>query len=258
MFQFPDALCLNVSPSLQVFDRPLLKVLSRHLTVGQWEYSQTQDEPMSIEIALELLDDYLSQGDRPVHLLGHGTGGLLGLLYARRHPETVRSLTLLSVGVDPAVDWQSCYYNQLQCLPYSRSAILTRTVHEIFGCQSPTIVQQIRRRFDRALSQSLSLHTLYQQGQFFPGGVPVPLLVCGSENDVILESSLLQGWQPWFKDGDRLWQSPEGGHFFHYFYPQPVGEQITQFWDEQVTGKFKQSRLTVLNRVSSNPRRLIS
>lgn len=204
MSQFPDALWLNVSPSVQVFARPLLKALSRHLTVGQWEYSQTPDEPMSIESALELLDDYLTEGDRPIHLLGHGTGGLLGLLYARRHPERVRSLTLLSVGAEPAVDWQTYYYSQLQCLPYSRQAILTRTVQEIFGCQSPTIVQQIRRRLDRALSQSLSLHTLYQQGQLFPEGVPVPLLVCGSENDVIIEPSLLQGWQLWFKEGDRL------------------------------------------------------
>lgn len=104
MSQLPEALWLNVSPALEKLDRPLLKHLSQHLSIAQWQYCQTPDEPMSLEIALVLLHDYLKHHDRPIHLLGHGTGGLLGLLYTRQHPERVRSLTLLSVGVYPAVD----------------------------------------------------------------------------------------------------------------------------------------------------------
>jgi|GEM_PF-2838428 len=72
--------------------------------------------PTSLDAALVLLHDYLKEGDRPLHLLGHSTGGLLGLLYAHRYPERVRSLTLLSVGVHPAIDWQAHYYIQRQML----------------------------------------------------------------------------------------------------------------------------------------------
>lgn len=257
MSEFPDALWLNVSPSFQVFDRPLLKALARHVTVGQWEYSQSPDEPMSFEIALGLLDEYLSQGDRPVDLLGHGTAGLLGLLYARRYPERVRSLTLLSVGVDPAIDWQAYYYNQLDCLPYSRELMLTWMVYQLFGCQFSARVQQIRRRLDRALSSSLSPHTLYRQESFCPSGVPVPLLVCGSESDPVVPSNLLQGWQLWFKESDRLWQCPDGGYFFHYFYPQQVATQITQFWDLRVSGNGKLPPLTFGDPVFPNPHQSI-
>jgi hypothetical protein len=88
----PEALCLSVSPHLQVFDRPLLQSLAKHITIAQWEYQQMPDEPCSFDIALALLHDYLKQRDCPIHLIGHGISGLLALLCAQRHPAHVRSL----------------------------------------------------------------------------------------------------------------------------------------------------------------------
>lgn len=230
MSSLPDALWLNVSSALQEFNRPLLKHLSQRISIAQWEYSQTPDEPLSLEIALGLLHDYLQHHDRPVHLIGHSTSGLLGLLYARRYPEKVRSLTLLSVGVHPAVDWQAHYYAQLERLPCSRETLLTQMVYNLFGHQSRPIIREILRILEGDLSSSLSPHTLYQRVSFFPGGVTVPLLVCGSQDDMIIDSNLLQGWQPWLKESDRIWQCSKGRHFFHYFHSQQVGEQITNFW----------------------------
>lgn len=116
----PDILWLNTSPSLQCFDRPLLRYLCRQGLVGKWEYRQSQDEPCSLDIALVLLHDYLKSQNQPVHLIGHSTAGLLGLLYARQHPERVRSLTLLAVGANPAVDWQAHYYIQRQLVECDR------------------------------------------------------------------------------------------------------------------------------------------
>jgi pimeloyl-ACP methyl ester carboxylesterase len=185
---------------------------------------------MSLEIALVLLHDYLKHRDCPIHLLGHSTSGLLGLLYARRHPERVRSLTLLSVGVHPAVDWQAHYYAQLQLLPCSRQTLLTQVVYNLFGRQSRLKTQELVRMLKRDLSSSLSPHTLYRRVSFFPGGVSVPLMVCGSQDDVVVDPNLLQGWQPWLKSGDRLWQYPDGRYFFHYFHPQQVSQQIVDFW----------------------------
>lgn len=230
MSLLPDAMLLNVSPGLQKFDRPLLNQLSQQISIAHWEYSQTPDEPMSLEIALGLLHDYLKQQDHPVHLIGHSTSGLLGLLYARRYPKKVRSLTLLSVGVHPTIDWQAYYYAQLEHLRCSREIILTRIACNLFGHQSRSRITEILRILERDLRTSLSPHTLYQRVSFFPGGVPVPLLVCGSQDDMIINSNLLQGWQPWLKQGDQIWQCSKGRHFFHYFHSQQVSEQITNFW----------------------------
>jgi hypothetical protein len=55
-------------------------------------------------------------------------------------------------------------------------------------------------------------------------------MVCGSQDDVVVDPNLLQGWQPWLKSGDRLWQCPNGRYFFHYFHPQQVSQQIVDFW----------------------------
>lgn len=233
MSQSPDALWLNVSPALQRFDRPLVKHLSQSLAIAHWEYCQTLDEPMSLEIALGLLHDYLQPHDRPLHLLGHGISGLLALLYTRRYPEWVRSLTLLSVGGHPAVDWQAHYYTQLQLLPCSRATLLTQTVYNVFGYQSRPIIRELLQVLDRDLQSSLSPHTLYQRMSILPGGVSVPLMVCGSQDDVVIGSHELQKWQPWLKPSDRLWQCPTGRYFFHYFQPQTVGEKIVDFWNSQ-------------------------
>ncbi|MDX2229559.1 MAG: alpha/beta hydrolase [Leptolyngbyaceae cyanobacterium bins.349] len=233
MSQVPEAIWLNVSPAVQGFDRPLLKKLAQHCSVAQWEFCQSLDEPLSLEVALVLLHDYLKHHDQPVHLLGHSTGGLLALLYARKYPERVRSLSLLAVGVHPAVDWQAHYYAQLQLLPCSREMLLTQTVYTLFGYQSAPVTRELRHLLERDLKHSLSPHTLYHRVSFFPAGVPVPLLVCGSQTDSIVDPTQIEGWQTWLKDCDRLWLCPDGRYFFHYFQPQDVSQQIVNFWSAQ-------------------------
>ncbi|ELR97652.1 alpha/beta fold hydrolase [Gloeocapsa sp. PCC 73106] len=227
-----DALWLNVSPSLKKLDEPLLNHLSQRLTIAQWEYLQDPDEANSIFIAMSLLNGYLEQLSEPVHLLGHGTGGLLGLMYARRYPEKIRSLTLLGVGVYPAIDWQAHYYFKLQMLPCSRHLVLGMMVQSLFGYQSGELRQEFIEILDQDLKTSLCSHNLYRQLKIFPGGVLMPLLVCGSENDVVVDQNSYQGWQTWLKPGDRLRQFPLGRYFFHYFYPQAVGKAILDYWSD--------------------------
>ncbi len=234
---FPQALSLNVSPSFRKFDRPLLKALSQTYTVGQWEYRQDQDEPCSLEIALVLLQDYLKPCSHPIHLIGHGTAGLLGLLYARRHPERVKSLTLLSVGVNPAVDWQAHYYVHRQLLPCSQEAILAQMAQHLFGAgqEKPSVLSV--RRLMQVLAQDLvdspSPHNLFERVNFPAGAVAVPLLVCGGAIDIVVDPQQFQGWQQYFKPGDRLWLCPQAGHFFQFSHPELLSQQIQDFWQTQ-------------------------
>jgi pimeloyl-ACP methyl ester carboxylesterase len=198
--------------------------------VAEWQYYQTPDEPSSLEVALTLLHDYLKCQDHPVHLLGHGNGGLVSLLYAFRHPERVKSLTLLSVGVYPAVDWKAHYYVQLNLLLCSRETLLTQMVYSLLGRQSRPLTRNYRKLLEDDLLLSLSPHSLFERLHLSPSSVPVPLLVCAGEYDMVVDPNSWQGWKPWLKESDRLWQCPMGRYFFHYAYSELVSQQIFDFW----------------------------
>ncbi len=230
MANLPDVLWLSTNPSFQRFDRLLMRYLSYRVSIARWEYFQSQDEASSLEVALVLLHDYLKSSDRPLHLIGHSTGGLLGLLYTRQHPERVKSLSLLAVGVHPAIDWQAHYYVQRQFLPCSRQVILAQMVKSLFGRQDNEMTQRMVELLERDLDSSPSPHSLWERASVPPGGVSVPLFVGGSQDDSIVYPNELQGWQAFLKPCDRLWICPQGTHFFHYFQPQPVGRQLLKFW----------------------------
>jgi len=233
-------LYLSASPHLQVFDRPLLKSLAQHRAIAHWEYHPDPDEPCSLEGGLQLLHDYLNppidaasgQTNRPIHLIGHGISGLLALLYAQRQPQRVRSLTLLSVGASPAVDWQMHYYAQRNLLPCSRHVILARMVETLFGNSPKPMIEALVKLLGQDLDCSLSPHSLLKQVSLPPIQVSLPLLVCGSVDDVIIDPQRLRSWQQYFSEAAeaRLWVCPGGRYFFHYFYPQQVADEILRFW----------------------------
>jgi pimeloyl-ACP methyl ester carboxylesterase len=225
-----DALWLSASPSLQCFNRPLQQFLIKHVNIVNWQYFQDLDEASSVFKAVDLLEEYLDSCDRPLHLIGHGISGVIGLLYARLHPQKVQSLTLLSVAAQPAITWHSHYYVQRHLSPCSRQQVLAQTVRNLFGSRPPYSAKALVSALDKDLEQSPCLQSLFHPVDLPKGGVSMPLMVCGSQTDTVVDPMALHQWLSWLKSDDVLWECPEGRHFFQYFYPQLVGEQILKFW----------------------------
>ena len=209
---------------------------------------QTPDEPCLLDIAVTLLHDYLKSINRPIHLIGHSTSGLVGLIYARKYPERVKSLTLLSVGVHPTVDWQAHYYVHRHLLPCSRETILRNMVKSLFGEQGRKVTQNLVKILERDLDLSPSPHSLLKRQSMVPREVSVPLMICGSCDDTITDPNLIQGWQPFLKSEDRIWECPEGGYFFHHFSPLNVAQPLLEFWQEN---SFVLSNVTIPQAIAS-------
>lgn len=233
-----NVLWLNVSSALQRFSQPLVKLLCTDHQVYEWAYSQSLDEPLSLDVAVDLLHDYLrSVSSQPVHLIGHSTSGVVGLIYARRYPQHVASLTLLSVGVNPSLDWQAHYYAQAQFMCCQRYQLLAQMVHNLFGRQPRSSILGLIRLLEQDLLTSLSPHTLASYRSVSPTAAPVPMLICGGSADVIIDTRLFTGWQPWLDTradddlpSDQIWLCPEGGHFFHFDQPELTCQIVSNFW----------------------------
>ncbi|MEL7492902.1 MAG: alpha/beta hydrolase [Cyanobacteria bacterium J06554_11] len=235
-----DVLWLSVSPHLKCFDQRLLAQLAKVTPIRHWEYCQTIDEACCVDAVVDLLHDYicdrialaqrLGNPHYKVHLLGHGVSGTAGLFYARRYPQHVASLTLLSVGVLPAVNWQAHYYAMRQRLPCSREMLLGQLAKILFGQQPLRFAKALAQLLANDLDSALSLHSLARQTKILPGGVKVPLLVCNGAQDPITTAQQQGHWQRWMKSGDRLWECPQGNHFFHFHHALPTTEAITDFW----------------------------
>jgi pimeloyl-ACP methyl ester carboxylesterase len=235
-----QALWISVSPTLKKFHRPILKYLSHHLTVREWEYQQAEDEPCTLDLPLTLLHDYLKCFAQPVHLLGHSTGGTVALLYAYRYPERVQSLTLLGVGVHPLIDWHAHYYASRQMLPCSQEIVLAQMVRALFGSQDQIRTKRLVKLLASDLQATPSPHSLMERSTMEPKAVASPLMVCGSKDDIVVDPNALSGWQNYLKPEDRIWESSYGHHFFHYHNPQATGNAILDFW-----GKSRQEASTL-------------
>ncbi|MEM9452152.1 MAG: alpha/beta hydrolase [Cyanobacteria bacterium P01_E01_bin.6] len=230
MSNSPHGLWLFVSPGFRRFNQPVLARLNEHVDIRVWQFSQTADEPCCIETVLDLVHDYVSQQSEPLHLLGHSLSGVVALLYARRYPERVKSLTLLSVDSNPVISWHVHYYSLREMLPCNRKAVLYQMVRLLFGPQSPRQESGTARLLGKILDTEFTLHSLAQRHILSPGGIEVPLLVCHGESDMILDSNSQIQWNHWLKPGDRRWTCAEGRHFFHYEYPTRVRQTIVDFW----------------------------
>jgi pimeloyl-ACP methyl ester carboxylesterase len=223
---------INASPSLKHFHLRLLNNLAKTVEIELWEYYQTLDEGSSIDKAIQLLHEYLQGSDRPVHLIGHGIGGTIALGYARLYPAQVSSLVLLSVAVQPAITWHSYYYTQLRSLPSNRDCILRSIAINLLPYSCVNYVHGLVERLKQDLVESPFDHSLFHLNILSEGGIEMPLMICGGEDDSIVTESAIFGWTHYFKSSDCICIFAEGGHFFHHFHAELVGDRVQLFWQQ--------------------------
>lgn len=232
MVHTPEGLWLSVNPHLQSLNQYLCHQLNLQTEVQNWAYTHSEDQPCCIETALISLHEHIQQYAQPIHLLGHGLSGALGLLYARLYPSRVKSLTLLSVGANPAVSWHAHYYALRKFLPCSRETLLVQMALMLLGTQDIAKATSLAALLKHVLDTELTPHSLADYSGFSPGGIEPPLLVCRGSFDAIIDPQAHQQWRQWLKPSDRLWSCPEGRHFFHYEYPQYCSQVILGFWQQ--------------------------
>lgn len=233
MTPYSDALWLTASPALKKFDQRLLCQLNRFVSIRRWEYHQTVDEPCCLETPVNLLHDYMKTCDRPLHILGHGLSGIIGLAYAQRFPHRVRSLTLLSVDAIPTINWHAHYYALRQLLPCSRDIVLAQMAKLLFGPRSYELTKILVDVLKRDLDTGLALHSLVSHHDLSPMVIQPPVLVCYGGHDDVLSQPIHERWQPYLKPTDALWQCVDGRHFFHFDHPKAVVKAIRQYWQQQ-------------------------
>ncbi|MGC1305579.1 MAG: alpha/beta hydrolase [Phormidesmis sp.] len=248
----PHVLWLSVSPYLKCFDQRLLSQLAKTAPIRQWEYCQTVDEPCCIDAIVKALHEYLESritlektsgsNGLKVHLIGHGVSGVIGLLYARRYPQQVASLTLLSVAAQPAVNWQAHYYALRHLLPCSREMVLAQMARLLFGQQPVRLTKALSQLLAKDLDSNLTLHSLARNTKIPSGSPNIPLLVCNGEFDVITNAQDEKFWHDWtgtsaskrLRQRDipscRQWTCPTGNHFFHFQHAATVASVITDHW----------------------------
>jgi pimeloyl-ACP methyl ester carboxylesterase len=227
-----DALWLTVTPSLSCFDQPLLQQLSKTKVIANWQYRYGLDEGGCLDNAIEMLNLYLTDREDPIHLIGHGMGGTLALLFSQRYPDKVRSLTIMGVAEQPAVTWHAYYYVQRQTFSCSPQQILVRLVRNLLGDTLPHPIGHLVAALRKDLEQGLSLHSVLKIGTIPQGGVAMPLLICSATEDPIVHLSAVVDWNKWLKPQDELFWVSGKMHFFHYFYPERLSNQIQKFWQE--------------------------
>lgn len=235
MSTFCDALWVNGSPSLRCLSMPLIQKLSGYTNVSGWEYIQSIDEPACMDTAVTLLYNYLTTRKLPIHLVGHGIGGVIALIFARQYPQFVKSLTLLSVTAQPANTWHVNYYQQRQIYTLSRAEALLNTIQNLFREEAIYNPQKLVNNFNQDLDNLPLMHSLFNIEKLPLGGISIPLMICGGQVDPILSYLELYKWKEWLKPEDIIWKCPQGSHFFHYFYPDLVSEEILNFWKLQQT-----------------------
>lgn len=227
----PSALFIGVSQGLQYLNLPLSRVLSRHSTMACWDYHQELDDSCDLETPITLLYDYLKNRSESIHLIGHGIGGVISQIFAHRYPERIRTLTLLAVSPQPGLTWHTHFYIQRKLFPCERSRLLLHSAKTLSAghlCQPQ--LERLAAGLAMDLDSSPIPHSLLTLTVLPEITLTVPTLICLDTHDPVVDPTFQAMWTKYLRPIDVMWSISTGSHFFHYFSPQLLADQITAFW----------------------------
>ncbi len=207
----------------------------------------------------------------PVHLVGNSLGGLIAMNVAARHPELVRSLTLVSPAMPdrrPDPRRMSDPRMALAMVPG-----LGRSARRALAAESPrTRAEKVvalcfadpargsERRLEELIAEADERRSLPWAGEAADGATrgllglwagrsvwstaartTVPTLVVWGEKDRIVTARLARRTASTLPDG-RLLLLPDVGHVAQMEAPETVARAVAGAWDAQAEGRWSRSR----------------
>lgn len=177
--------------------RLMTPLLNRHFTVVSYDLrghgvSAKPDKEFGLgELVNDLERVRERTGIESAHFAGHSLGGMIGPAYARRHPERVRSLGLLSTAAFRTEDDTAKVKGVVTAMeergvPDVLETLTDRWYTDEFITQSPEVV---RRRLDQVIACDpeifLNVFRIYASVEMAPwiSEVTAPSLVLTGEND---------------------------------------------------------------------------
>ena len=157
-----------------------------------WEYQQTEDEARSLDRAVELLHDFLTSRDRPLHLISHSISGLVGLMYGRPYPHQVSSLGLLAIGWPYAINLQAHYSTYLSAFFWSRKQVWNQMVGNMLGLQNQSINLRFISYFKDYFACSLCPQSLFRMSNSRDEGGEIPWLICSRKTEFVVSPIMMR------------------------------------------------------------------
>ena len=171
--------------------------LTPHFTVISYDLRGHGTSPLPDgEFGLDALVDDLerlrdSLGIERAHFAGHSLGGMIGPAYARRHPDRVLSLCLLSTAAgrteeDSAKVWAVVHAMEQKGIPQVLETLVERWYTDAFIAAHPEIIERrLKQVVDTDPDVFMNVFRIYAGTEMLPWlhEVSAPALVLTGEND---------------------------------------------------------------------------
>lgn len=177
--------------------RFMTPILSAHFTVVSYDLRGHGTSPKSAgEFGLDELVEDLEQlrqrtGFEKAHFAGHSLGGMIGPAYARKYPDRVLSLGLLSTAAgrtedDSAKVWSVVRAMEAKGIPQVLDTLVGRWYTDAFVAARPDIVQRrLKQVVDTDADVFMNVFRIYAGTEMMPWlhQVQARSLVLTGEND---------------------------------------------------------------------------
>ncbi len=226
--------------------RFIVPILRQHFQVISYDLRSHGQAPLTaVDYGLaELVDDLECvrerSGVKKAHFVGHSLGGMIGPAYARKFPQRVLSLALLSTAAGRSADdrqkvWNVVHSMEQEGVANRLKTLTTRWFTDEFIAQHPDIVDaRLKQIIDMDVANFLNVFKIYAGTEMMPWlhEINVPTLVLTGENDGGCSPRLNQMIVERMPDAELV-ILPHYKHAILLEAGREVAEQIVKFIDRR-------------------------